>query len=590
MYDRGEGVSQNDELAAKWFEKAATQGLSAAQHNLAIRYENGRGVEQSDRSARRWFLAAARHGDETAFYSLGINYLFGEGVRDEKKLAARWFRASSRRNYVWGTVALAVVTEENSDLVQAVETLFQQHQQVSLNSMEDCVFQLEEFRDRLDDLANRSPAPRNAPIWMPEWKDDSDDQRRCYWWRKLSVKARVATTLRGMLYLADHERDESQARDCFELAAKNGDQVAAYYLATMESRNESYHRALVILWESILPEHRQDNDGVEEPSYSDSFLNALEARFQELKQNIDESQAKKQEAEKLRQAEIKAAEDEHKRTLSFLTHTLNNTLSTGPETVRTVIDILGSDLYDQGLVQYKAINNMASLFPVFLFVESLLKTFKLYVSDPEQLREKWDSDRSGDASIALVLAMALRQSVARLVFSSNHLTQLRRLLPSQDKEAIKNVRKSFVDEMIPLELSVETAGKVFDWIKLHVGMLQIEIDADAEMHFSSNATRHMFFFAAFSELVYNALKYSDGTRPIQIKWYRDGSDYCFTCVNSFPVDALAPPAQEGANGGLFFIEKLMSMLRESTLRHNHESGEYRASLRFDHKNFGEPDA
>ncbi|WP_200335319.1 tetratricopeptide repeat protein [Thiocystis violacea] len=589
MYDQGQGVSQNDKFAAKWYEKAAEQDLSAAQNNLGTMYDSGRGVEQNHRLARRWFLAAARQGNETALYNLGLIYQHGQGVREDKTVAQRWFSASATRGYVWAKIALALVTEDPSDLLSATESLFLEHKEVALGRMEDCVSQLEEFRERLDDLVKRSPAPRNTPIWESSWDGSNDDRR--HWWKKLSVTARIATTLRGMLFLVDDEADETEAKACFDLAAKNDDQLAAYYLATLEWRNKAYDLALQFVQQRVHPKQKllvaYSSDGPEDPGYySEDFQEKLDLWFQELIQNIRESKT----SEELHQAKLKAAEDSHKRTLSFLTHTLNNTLSTGPETVRTVIETLGSDLYDQGPAQYKAINNMASLLPVFLFAESLLKTFKLYVSDPEQLRAKWDSDHSGDSTVSLVMAMALRQSIARFVFSPNQLVQLKRLLPGQDKEAIKQVRKSFVEEMIPLELSVETAGKVFDWVKAHFGMLQVEIAADAEMRFSSNATRYMFFFAAFSELVYNALKYSDGARPIQLRWYRDGSDYCFTCVNSCPVATGAQWTQEGTNTGLFFIDKLMSMLRESGLSCVQEDGEYRASLRFDHNNFGERDA
>jgi len=581
MYDEGRGVPQNAELAAQWYKKAAQQGLADAQYALGMMYDNGRGLTLSYRLARKWFRSAAENGDTNASYQLGLNYLFGKGVRENRKRAEKLFRDASTGDHVLGSVALAVVTGDSNDLSQAVELLSEQDEQDSLGSMEDQSSRLEEFRRRLADIVERNPIMEGSPIWLEPDLDVSGNSPRI-WCRNLSATARFATVLRGMLFLVDDEPDEIEARACLELATWNDDPVARYFLVHLDRRN----RIADMSPKKYAAFSNYERDDKPTPDYRTGFRNSMESRLSELWRNIRESQVKEQEGEKLRQAEIKAAEDEQKRTLSFLTHTLNNTLSTGPETVRTVLDILGSDLYDQGQVQYKAINNMASLFPVFLFVESLLKTFKLYVSDPERLREKWDSDRSGDASIAFVIAMALRQSVARFVFSSNHLTQLRRLLPSQDKEAIKNVRKSFVEEMIPLEISVETADKVFDWIKVHFCMLQVEIDADAEMHFSSNATRHMFFFAAFSELIYNALKYSDGTQPIHVKWYLDGSDYRFTCVNSFPVETAARSTQEGANGGLFFIEKLMSMLRESALSYTHECGEYRASLQFDHNNFG----
>lgn len=586
MYDQGQGVPQCDELAAMWYQKAAEQGDAAAQNNLGLMYDGGRGVEQNPHEARRWYLAAARQGDDTASYNLGLNYLFGHGVRESAELAARWFRIARRNGSVWGSVALAAVSGAEADLILAVETLFNEHGQAPLSEMSDCVAQVPEFRDRLATLIARSPIPVGTNPWGTH--GDLDCNGRRVWWKILANSARAATTLRGMLSLVGNDQYESEAKACFDLAAKNGDPVADYYLAKLDLRDGAYEQALT----RVQPASNWKNkvlgaDDVGAQSvYSKSFLDSLEGVFREMADSIRGSKAK----EELRRAEIKAAEESHKQTLSFLTHTLNNALSTGPETVRTVIEILGSDLYDQGQAGYKAINNMASLFPVFLFAESLLKTFKLYVSDPEQVREKWKSDRVGDATVSLVMAMALRQSVARFVFSPNHLAQLKRLLPGQDKESIKNVRKSFVDEIIPLEITVGTVGKMFDWVKAHFGLLHVEIDPDAEMSFGSNATRYMFFFAAFSELIYNALKYSDGARPIEVRWFREGDDYCFTCRNSFDAAARGKMSQDGTNKGLFFVDKLMSMLDGSALKYGHDDADFMASLRFGYDNFGESQA
>ena len=41
MYDRGEGVPENDAEAVKWYRKAAEQGLADAQHNLGMMYDKG---------------------------------------------------------------------------------------------------------------------------------------------------------------------------------------------------------------------------------------------------------------------------------------------------------------------------------------------------------------------------------------------------------------------------------------------------------------------------------------------------------------------------------------------------------------------
>ena len=48
MYAVGEGVSQNDAEAVKWYRKAAENGFPAAQNDLGWMYQNGRGIPQDD--------------------------------------------------------------------------------------------------------------------------------------------------------------------------------------------------------------------------------------------------------------------------------------------------------------------------------------------------------------------------------------------------------------------------------------------------------------------------------------------------------------------------------------------------------------
>ena len=54
MYDRGEGVPQNDAEAVRWYRMAAEQGVALAQYSLGVMYANGRGVPQDDIEAARW--------------------------------------------------------------------------------------------------------------------------------------------------------------------------------------------------------------------------------------------------------------------------------------------------------------------------------------------------------------------------------------------------------------------------------------------------------------------------------------------------------------------------------------------------------
>jgi hypothetical protein len=62
MYDLGRGVDASPEKEMYWYNKAAGQGLAAAQYNLAVIYHNAEGVQQDDVRAYAWLLLAERGG------------------------------------------------------------------------------------------------------------------------------------------------------------------------------------------------------------------------------------------------------------------------------------------------------------------------------------------------------------------------------------------------------------------------------------------------------------------------------------------------------------------------------------------------
>ncbi len=277
-----------------------------------------------------------------------------------------------------------------------------------------------------------------------------------------------------------------------------------------------------------------------------------------------------------REEAIQQAREEAQRDmLSYLTHTLNNTLSSGPEAARQTMRILGSEMYENNR-DYKAINNIAAMFSTFLFAQQLLKTFKLYIADPELLRRNWVADQTGDASIPVVMALTLRQTLSQLVFSANHQASLQRLLPQREAGAIKAVRKSFMEAIVPLDVDASNTALVFDWVRDHLGVVHIEMDASDELHFNSNNTRFTFLFSSFSELVYNALKYSDGRQPIELSWRKIDGNFVFRCANAWSEESVQ--SSEGSGKGLLFLKRLVEMLGATLVTEN-ENGNFVAEIR-----------
>jgi TPR repeat protein len=81
MYATGRGVPHDATEAARWYRKAAEQGDSLAQYNLARRYEVGKGVPVDRVEAYKWHKLAARQGIEDAAEAL--DNLKGQMTREE---------------------------------------------------------------------------------------------------------------------------------------------------------------------------------------------------------------------------------------------------------------------------------------------------------------------------------------------------------------------------------------------------------------------------------------------------------------------------------------------------------------------------
>ena len=64
-YEKGRGVMQDHEKAARWFQKAVDQGdAHACQYSLGVVFANDQEVKQSDKEAAQWYQKAADQADE----------------------------------------------------------------------------------------------------------------------------------------------------------------------------------------------------------------------------------------------------------------------------------------------------------------------------------------------------------------------------------------------------------------------------------------------------------------------------------------------------------------------------------------------
>ncbi|HUX30541.1 MAG TPA: DUF2628 domain-containing protein [Thiobacillus sp.] len=110
-YIFGQGVPQDYAEAAKWFRKAAEQGNANAQSYMGALHDEGKGVPQDYTEAAKWFRKAAEQGNPQGQYGLGNLYLFGSGVPWDQAEAVNWYRKSADQGYASAQSSLGQMYE-----------------------------------------------------------------------------------------------------------------------------------------------------------------------------------------------------------------------------------------------------------------------------------------------------------------------------------------------------------------------------------------------------------------------------------------------------------------------------------------------
>lgn len=124
LYFTGQGVSQNDAEAIRWFSMAAEQGDASAENSLGQMYAQGRGVPQNNVEAIKWFRMAADQGHANAQFNLGAIYYIGNGVTEDYKTAQKWFALAAEQGETNALMGLAGMYENGLGVDQDYEKAF----------------------------------------------------------------------------------------------------------------------------------------------------------------------------------------------------------------------------------------------------------------------------------------------------------------------------------------------------------------------------------------------------------------------------------------------------------------------------------
>lgn len=169
-YARGEGVPQDFEQAAYWFEQAADQDLAIAQYRLATLYEKGRGVPQDYDQARTLYESAAGKGNVKAMHNLAVIYAEGKGTDQNFEQAARYFEEAAAYGLADSQFNIAVLYERGLGMTADPAKAYHWYAIAAKGGDKDAAAKRDEIGDTLSASA-LADARMKAETWQPEKAD-----------------------------------------------------------------------------------------------------------------------------------------------------------------------------------------------------------------------------------------------------------------------------------------------------------------------------------------------------------------------------------------------------------------------------------
>lgn len=103
LYLNGKDVLADDQMALKWYRKAADQGNANAQFGVGFMYAVGRGVAMDLSESRKWYQRAADQGNAAGQAGLGISLL---NANPDDQTGMAWLRKASEQNFAPARAAI----------------------------------------------------------------------------------------------------------------------------------------------------------------------------------------------------------------------------------------------------------------------------------------------------------------------------------------------------------------------------------------------------------------------------------------------------------------------------------------------------
>lgn len=255
--------------------------------------------------------------------------------------------------------------------------------------------------------------------------------------------------------------------------------------------------------------------------------------------------------------ERQAVESAKKEMLSFLSHTLTNSLTGTSNTLLRIARSLNEpDASTKGKYYRSPAERLISLVANVSFTERLLENFKLYASDPDALKAAWIQDQQGGMPVLRVLALSLRQSLLRFLFAFEHGSDFARLMPGIDRNAFV---PKFMDDAMAYDLETATGTDEFiAWTLQNLPCLDLNVDLQLQRHIAPSGPRFIVIFSIIGELFGNALKFSDGREAIRLAIKETQSGLEVRCTNT--CSAASTASVRGGQKGISFMKTICGLV------------------------------
>ena len=142
----GEIVKENFVEAARWFQKAADQGLAEAKYHLGRLYSDDRGVNRDEKKSLELLKESAEEGFADAQNMIGSFYLNGwNGSVKDGSLAVLWFEKAARQGHVGAMKTLGAMYKYGIQIKADLKKAIQWYRQASGTGDSEAMTHLEDI-------------------------------------------------------------------------------------------------------------------------------------------------------------------------------------------------------------------------------------------------------------------------------------------------------------------------------------------------------------------------------------------------------------------------------------------------------------